>query len=159
VDAIELHIDSPGGDVSGCHELWARLRACAKPLTARVDGMCASAAYWLASACDRVEATATSAVGSVGVYTVVPPERPGEVVVTSSLTPRKTARPPEDDAVQALVDDMAAIMLADIALGNGIAGSVESIATELGSGAIMSASAALRAGRSEERRVGKECPM
>lgn len=68
IDAIVLNIDSPGGTVAGTEELGATIRAATKPVVAFVNGMAASAAYWIASACRKIVAgTDTSIVGSIGV--------------------------------------------------------------------------------------------
>ena len=68
---IILKIDSPGGLVSGCFECARRMRVVARaagvPMVAFVDGMATSAAYALASAADRIVATQTAIIGSVGV--------------------------------------------------------------------------------------------
>jgi signal peptide peptidase SppA len=69
--AVLLHIDSPGGDVAGCFELAAELRAMAsssgKRFVAFTDGMAASAAYALATAAPEIFVTQTAQVGSIGV--------------------------------------------------------------------------------------------
>ncbi len=69
VTGIALHIDSPGGEVSGCPDLADALYAArsVKPLHAIVDDMAASAAYWLASACSRITVSRTGTTGSIGV--------------------------------------------------------------------------------------------
>lgn len=69
VRAILLSFDSPGGVVAGTKELAdfiAQARA-QKPMGAYCDGLCASAACWLACATGRVFAPATAQVGSIGV--------------------------------------------------------------------------------------------
>jgi signal peptide peptidase SppA len=70
VSAIVLHIDSPGGVVTGVPELAAKIRAWAeqKDIYAFTDTMMASAAYWLAAGCTGIFATPTADVGSIGVY-------------------------------------------------------------------------------------------
>ncbi len=71
ISVIALAINSPGGLVSGCFELveWLRDVAGEIPLFAVVDGLCASAAYAIASACTAgISAPQTAAVGSIGVY-------------------------------------------------------------------------------------------
>ncbi len=52
ISNIILHIDSPGGMVTGVHECAEMIYQARgkKPMTAYVSGMAASAAYWLASA-------------------------------------------------------------------------------------------------------------
>lgn len=68
IDAIVLNIDSPGGTVAGTEELGAAIKGATKPVVGFVNGMAASAAYWLCSACRKIVAgTDTSIVGSIGV--------------------------------------------------------------------------------------------
>ncbi|WP_165174637.1 S49 family peptidase [Desulfovibrio sp. ZJ369] len=73
VRSILLSIDSPGGVVQGTKELADFLAEAArqKPLAAYANGLCASAAFWLASACGRIYAPATALVGSIGVIMCV----------------------------------------------------------------------------------------
>lgn len=70
VRAIVLHIDSPGGGVYGVDETAEFIADVAKRkrVIAFTDGMCASAAYWLATACERIVATPSAELGSIGVY-------------------------------------------------------------------------------------------
>ena len=69
--AICFLFDSPGGSVSGIAELGSRIysarQSTSKPIIASIDGMCASAAYWLASQCDAVYLTEASVAGNIGV--------------------------------------------------------------------------------------------
>jgi signal peptide peptidase SppA len=70
VREIVLLIDSPGGEVSGIEQFANAISAArgVKPVTALIDGIGASAAYWLASAASRVYvADQTTVVGSIGV--------------------------------------------------------------------------------------------
>jgi capsid assembly protease len=73
VKRIVLRIDSPGGTVAGTAETGAVIRqisASGKLVVAFVDGMAASAAYWLASQADEiVMGGPTTEVGSIGVIT------------------------------------------------------------------------------------------
>jgi ClpP class serine protease len=69
VKRLTLKIDSPGGDVVGVDECWQALRACSKPTLAINTGLMASAAYYIACACDEIRATAPgNETGSVGCY-------------------------------------------------------------------------------------------
>ncbi len=70
---IMLHINSGGGMVEGIDlSLDAIKEAKAiKPVVAYVDGLCASAAFWLASQADKIYATRFSEVGSIGVYSYI----------------------------------------------------------------------------------------
>lgn len=70
---IILHVDSPGGVAQGVDKVHARLmdlRDSGVDIEARVSGVCASAAYWLASAADRILVRPISEVGGIGVYRV-----------------------------------------------------------------------------------------
>lgn len=69
VDGVLLSFNSPGGVVSGTKELADYISSLRdeKPLAAYADGLCASAAFWLAAATGRVFAPTTGQVGSIGV--------------------------------------------------------------------------------------------
>lgn len=70
VHSIVLAVDSPGGTVDGTHELSSQIMQARgkKPIVAVADGMVASAAYWVASAADRIYIEGpTVEVGSIGV--------------------------------------------------------------------------------------------
>ncbi len=70
VTKIVMLFDSPGGTVDGTQQLAEQVFAArgAKPIVGVVDGMCCSAAYWIASACDTLYITSdTAQVGSIGV--------------------------------------------------------------------------------------------
>lgn len=73
VRGIVLHIDSPGGEVTGCFDLADEIFAARgrKPLLALVDEAAFSAAYAIASAADRIVVPRTAGVGSVGVIALV----------------------------------------------------------------------------------------
>lgn len=69
VKQVVLAVDSPGGEVTGLPETAAVLAALAKakPVSAMVEGMSASAAYWLTSQANHITVTPSGEVGSVGV--------------------------------------------------------------------------------------------
>lgn len=71
VSRIELRITSPGGMVAGCMDTADAIRAAdrIKPVTAAIEDLGASGAYWLASSASRITANATAEIGSIGVYT------------------------------------------------------------------------------------------
>jgi signal peptide peptidase SppA len=70
VKAIVLHIDSPGGNVHGVQALFDEIISARgnKPIVAQVNSLAASAAYWIACACDEIVVTPGGQVGSIGVY-------------------------------------------------------------------------------------------
>lgn len=70
VKSIILHIDSPGGTVDGTQELAGEIFAARgkKPIAAYSDGQVTSAAYWIASAAEKVYLSGDTVVaGSIGV--------------------------------------------------------------------------------------------
>ena len=72
VQKIALQVSSPGGTVTGVEELANKVRAIGKPTLAYTDSEMASAAYWIASAADRVVSSPSATVGSIGVYIAIP---------------------------------------------------------------------------------------
>ena len=70
VAAIVLDVNSPGGTVSGIEELSAEIYKARgiKPISAVSNALCASAAYWLATAADELAVTPSGIVGSIGVF-------------------------------------------------------------------------------------------
>ncbi len=67
VKSILLVFNCPGGVVHGTKELADFIASSPKPIAAYVDGLCASAAFWLAAATGKIFCPQTGTVGSVGV--------------------------------------------------------------------------------------------
>jgi signal peptide peptidase SppA len=69
VKGILLHIDSPGGMVDGTRDLAEFVSQAneVKPVFAYTDGLCCSAAYWIASAASKIYGYSTAQIGSIGV--------------------------------------------------------------------------------------------
>lgn len=71
VKGIFLHFDSPGGAAKDCDAIYRRLKAFKEknkvPIYAYAEGMCASGGYLIACAADKIYASPTSIIGSVGV--------------------------------------------------------------------------------------------
>lgn len=72
VGTIVLDIDSPGGSVHGLQELSDKIYKARgkKTIIAIANDLAASAAYWIATAADRVVVTPGGLVGSVGTVAV-----------------------------------------------------------------------------------------
>ncbi len=70
IGAVVLDIDSPGGSVFGCDELASKIFAAReqKTIIAVANSLCASAAYYIASAAGQIVVSPTSMTGSIGVY-------------------------------------------------------------------------------------------
>lgn len=68
VKAILFNFNSPGGEAAGTNEFAEMIFQARgkKPIVAYVDGMAASAAYWMASACDEIVVDELGDVGSIG---------------------------------------------------------------------------------------------
>lgn len=74
VHAVVLEIASPGGEVTASESLYfdvLKLRE-RKPVIASIDELAASGAYYVASAADRIYAKPASAVGNIGVISLLP---------------------------------------------------------------------------------------
>lgn len=71
VKAILVHINTPGGTVVDSDGIYRALMAYKKhyevPIYAYIDGLCASGGMYISSACDKVFASESSLIGSVGV--------------------------------------------------------------------------------------------
>ncbi len=71
VKAILLYIDSPGGTVTDSVAIYQELKAYKErhkvPIYAFVNGMCASGGMYIACSADRIYASSSSVIGSVGV--------------------------------------------------------------------------------------------
>ncbi|MBK7350750.1 MAG: S49 family peptidase [Gemmatimonadetes bacterium] len=157
VRAVVLDLDSPGGEVNGCAELAELIASYRgrKPLVAYVSGTGASAAYWLASACEEVVCADTAILGSLGVRMALLDTRARdraagveEIEIVSSQTPRKRDDDPTTDtgrvAVQATVDALAAVFIAAVARYRGVPEA--SVLADYGQGGVFVGEAAVLAG-------------
>jgi protease-4 len=74
IKAIILRIDSPGGSVAPAQELYRQIRKLKKdkPVVASIQTVGASAAYYIASAADRVVCSEGTITGSIGVIMILP---------------------------------------------------------------------------------------
>lgn len=118
IRAIFLRINTPGGTVTDSDGIYRSIKRYKElhgiPVYAYVDGLCASGGMYVSSAADRVYASSTSLVGSVGV--VIPPffnfsqamDKWGVVAKTISAGTNKDAlnptRPWAEGEEQNLVD-------------------------------------------------------
>ena len=72
IKGIHLQVSSPGGIVDGLAATADAIFAArqSKKVTATIEDLGASAAYWLTSQAETIEAGKTAEIGSIGVYTV-----------------------------------------------------------------------------------------
>ena len=161
VQAIMLQMDTPGGVVSGVAAAAEALAAGAKQkkTVAHVDGMAASAGYWLASQASEIVVDRTASVGSIGVVTAVPvqvaPDANGNqwIEVVSANAPNKRPSPLTEDGMAEIVGHLNAIetvFVADVARGRRT--SVETVRAGFGQGGMKVGNAAVQAGMAD--RVG-----
>lgn len=158
VERIILDVDSPGGMVDGVPETAAMLREARerKEIVAVANTEASSAAYWLASQANRVLATPSAIVGSIGVYTTHMSsaralDKAGFDVSVISAGERKTETHPALELsesgraqLQALVDDAYGLFVGDVARGRGV--SEATVREGYGRGAALAARDALREG-------------
>lgn len=160
VGRIALYIDSPGGQATGIHEFASRIRLAnkVKPVVAYVYGMACSAAYWIASAAEKIVADRTAEVGSIGVIYAWTDDTDARKArglrddhLESTQSPEKYLDPntPEGRAkLQALADELADIFIDDVAAYRGVTRG--RVANKFGRGRVMMAGPALAAGMIDE---------
>lgn len=156
VKSIILDIDSPGGEANGINEFAAMIRDArgTKPIVAYVGGMGASAAYWIASAADKIVANETAELGSIGTVMAVPaPDATSakQIEIVASQSPHKRpniATPAGRSIYQKRVDSNAEIFIADVARNRGV--EVAYVLEKFGKGAVMIAKEALAVGMIDE---------
>jgi len=153
IEQVVIQFNTGGGEASGISELAEQIKGMGKPTTAYVDGNCASAGYWLASACDKIVANDTALVGSIGVVfafldTSKMEEQMGieSIEVYSNVSPHKRVDVKSDDGrarVQTLADDLAEIFVAKVATYRDVTPAY--VKENFGKGGVMIASKALEA--------------
>ncbi len=106
VQKIVLDINSPGGDSDGIPELAdyivkARL---SKPIIAYAHNVCASGAYWLASACDTIIASRATFLGSIGALLEIKNSNDDTLCISSNVSPRKAPEAGDHSEAQEIVN-------------------------------------------------------
>jgi signal peptide peptidase SppA len=153
VKAINLVIDSPGGEVNGANELAQAIYDArgTKPIIAYVGGSGASAAYWVASAADKIVASPTAVLGSIGVQVAYrePAAKAGEKSFrfVSSQSPNKNPDIGTEEAatqIQQTIDAMAQVFVETVARNRGVA--TETVLTNFGAGGTFVGQQAVEAG-------------
>ncbi len=74
IKGVIFYINSPGGSVSASEKirnLIVKLKETRElPVYVSMNSLCASGAYWISTACDRLYATPTTITGSIGVFSL-----------------------------------------------------------------------------------------
>jgi ClpP class serine protease len=155
IKSIVLLFDSPGGAIVGISDFAALVKSSSKSTIAYVYGMCASAAYWIASACDHIFAVDTGLVGGIGIVGTYRIQKDDDdettLEIVSSQTPNKRVNLQSEDAqalLQKNANDLADVFIGALAENLGL--SVETITNDFGKGATVVALPALAAGMIHE---------
>lgn len=162
VSAILLNVDSPGGEAAGVSEFSDMIYAARgrKPVVAYVDGMAASAGYWLASAAGEIVANDIALLGSIGVVFSVTDSRDADAKagrkrydIVSSQSPYKRVDVATDEGrgkLQATADAMADVFVDRVARNRGV--TRETVLSDFGQGDVFVGQAAVAAGMAD--RIG-----
>ncbi len=151
ISGIMLVINSPGGQVDGASEFAQMVSTASKPVRSYVTGSNASAAYWIASASDKIVGADTSIHGSIGAQIGVrmSEAKAGEKSYrwVSSVSPKKNASPDTEDGnkmMQAIVDGIGAVFAETVAKNR--ATTLENVLQSYGAGEVFIAAEALKRG-------------
>lgn len=155
VSAVVFDVDSPGGYVDGLDAAAQAMARIKKPTEARVHGMAASAAYWLASQADQIVAASPAVqVGSIGVAAEEFDEdeylaKHGVVhrVYTSTDAPDKrpdTSTPEGQAKIVAQLDALHKVFVSRVAEGRNV--TPKKVNEDFGRGGVLIARDALAAG-------------
>lgn len=154
VKAIVLEINSPGGQATGIAEFAAQVRAADKPVVAYVDGMAASAAYWIAAAAPQVVMSKSAMAGNIGAVLGLDTRKdPNTTEIVSSQSPNKRPDVTTDAGraqLQAMVDALAQVFIDDVAAYRGM--TAEAVIKDFGGGDVFIASRAVATGMAD--RIG-----
>ena len=160
VSSIILEIDSPGGLVSGCADLAKAIRMSGpKSVEAFIGGMGASAAYWIASATDRITLGSGAVIGSLGSvieYVDMEPvfEKMGAKIIriVAEQSPNKRLDPDSEEGraeMQALVNASGADFVAAVADYRGV--TEAEVLSRFGQGLVFDGDEAIRRGMADRR--------
>ena len=154
VEKVYLHINSPGGLVEGVDDTWKAIINLRKDyeVIAINEGDIASAAYWLASAANKIVATSeTVETGSIGVIASYinfdkMDEKIGieeKIFVSKNAKYKHTSQEGFDEKLQKTLDDLEDIFISRISEGRGL--TAEHIYAKFGEGSMLLAKEALDA--------------
>jgi len=119
IETILFDFNSPGGNVEEIAAFAGEIYAARgkKQIVSFAGGLCCSAAYWLASATEKIYTDRTTKIGSIGVMTTVSKSSDGTVALTNTASSKKAVDPNTDEGreeVIAVLNDTAAVFFADI---------------------------------------------
>jgi ClpP class serine protease len=144
---IVFNIDSPGGHFDGLFNLLSAMQSTTKPIKASISGVCASAAFAIASQADEIMASSVaSRIGSVGVaISAFVLDQEVDIASTNAPKKRPDLRTEEGKAiVREELDAMHELFVDAIAEGRGV--TPEKVNADFGQGATLLAGEALKRG-------------
>ncbi len=165
VSSILFNIDSPGGEASGINE-FAELvynSRGVKPITSYVTDMACSAAYWIASATDKIICEETATLGSIGCVAVMRDTEEKDakkgiksIQFVSSNSPNKRPDIKTDDGkalIQEQIDSIGDIFIGKVARNRSTESkkmSFTDVVNDFGKGGVLIGKAAVKAGLADE---------
>ncbi len=158
VRAILLDIDSPGGVAVGPSEMAEIINQAKsiKPVWAYAGRNCCSAAYWLASATDKIICHKSALLGSIGVvsttYVQEQPDTDGykhiEIVSSNAKNKRPDPRTQEGvDTIRAELDELECEFIRSVATNRNLP--EDTIKSDFGKGGVLTGSKAVAAGMAD----------
>jgi len=163
VSRIVLDVDSPGGSVYGIAELSRKIYQARgkKPIIAVCNSLCASAAYWIASAADEIHVTPGGELGSIGVIAVhvdkSDANKQAGLNVSYITAGKYKAEGNQDEPLnaearghmQSRVDEYYRMFVNDVARNRGV--SVADVTKNFGQGRVFGADTAIKQGMADKK--------
>ena len=154
IDNVELFFDTPGGQASGVDAFANKVYNLRDELniTAKVNGMCCSGGYWIASAAKNIQATSDSDMfGSVGVILSIERAEDDEYVIVSSNAPNKYPDPSTEEGkkvIQEHIDKLESIFIEKVATYRNT--TTDNVKSSYGKGGALFTQDALKVGMIDE---------
>lgn len=159
VKAILFDVDSPGGVALGPMEMAQAIFNARgkKPIWSYVGRNCSSAAYWLASATEKIIANPSALLGSIGVVTTIPvqeePDSEGykNIEVVSSNAGRKRPDPRTAEGMAEIkreLDDLESQFIESVARFRST--TVDAVKNDFGQGGVLIGANAVASGMADE---------
>lgn len=142
VTGILLDVDSPGGEINGVTELSDLIFSARgkKPIVAYTAGECCSAAYWIASAAEKLVASEAAFVGSIGVicsYGIETSDNRRQIDFISSVSPNKNPNPEDPEGakiIQGWVDEAGQYFVSQVSRNRGV--DEKAVLSDFGQGSV-----------------------
>lgn len=159
VKSILFDVDSPGGVALGPMEMAQAIFKARgkKPIWSYVGRNCSSAAYWLASATEKIIANPSALLGSIGVVTTIPvqeePDSEGykNIEVVSSNAGRKRPDPRTAEGMAEIkreLDDLESQFIESVARFRST--TIDSVKNDFGQGGVLIGANAVASGMADE---------